>query len=109
MPVSDPVIVDLTADQWTPAIINALAGAINVLKADVLYFQNYRLTGANAPDNNILPDNENFEGIPIYNRRDFVAGQEIFAGGAKFKASSGLDVYVYPLGGEGKIRVDKFE
>lgn len=109
MPVNDPEIVNLIADQWNPAIINALAGAVNILKADVVYYQTFRLTGADAPSNDHAPDDEEFEGVPIYNRRDYIAGQEVFAGGAKFQALSGIDVYVYPQAGDGKIRMDKFE
>lgn len=109
MPVNDPALVDLIADQWNPAIINALRGVINILEpfANVLYYQTYRRTGEAAPDN--APDETDFEGMEIYNRRDRVAGREVFVGGGQFRASSGIDVYIYPLAGAGKVRIDQFE
>lgn len=109
MPVNNPALVDLIADQWNPAIINALRGVINILEpfANLLYYQTYRRTGEAAPA--VAPGDPDFEGMEIYNRRDRVASREVFVGGGQFQASSGIDVYIYPVNGTGKIRVDQFE
>ena len=109
MPVNSPALVDLIADQWNPAIINALRGNINILEpfANVLYYQTYRRTGEAAPDNAL--GDPDFEEVVIYNRRDRVAGREVFVGGGQFRASSGIDVYIFPLAGAGKVRIDQFE
>ncbi len=109
MPVNNPALVDLIADQWNPAIINALRGVINILEpfANVLYYQTYRRTGEAAPTS--APGDPDFDKVAIYNRRDRVAGREVFVGGGQFQASSGIDVYIYPANGPGKVRIDQFE
>lgn len=106
MSVNDPEILDLIADQWTPVAINAINGAINILKEDVVYYQTYRLTGNDSPSNIHAPGDTDFEGIVIYNRRDRIAGQEIFTGGLQFSATAEIDVYIYATGA-GKVRIDK--
>lgn len=106
MPVNDPEILDLIADQWNPAATSVVDVMVNILKEDVPYFQTYRLAGNDPPDNLPIPDDPDFEGIIIFNRRDRIAGVEVFTGGLEFKATSAIDIYIYPRGGEGKVRVD---
>lgn len=108
MPPSDPIFVNVSADVWTPVAVDGVSVAVNILEAfaDLVYYQTYRLTGQPAPDNTANPGDVDFEGIAIFNRRDRIAGKDVFVGGVEFQTSAGIDVYIYALGKAGKVRVD---
>lgn len=108
MPPSDPVLVNTPPDVWTPVAVDGVSIAVNIVEAfaDLVYYQTYRPTGGGAPDNTANPGEVDFEGVPIFNRRDRIAGKDVFIGGVEFQTSAGIDVYIYPLGKAGKVRVD---
>ncbi len=108
MPPSDPNFVNVPADVWTPVAVDTVSVTVNILEAfaDVVYYQTYRPTGGSAPDNTANPGDVDFEGIVIFNRRDRIAGKDVFVGGVDFQTSAGIDVYIYSLEKAGKVRVD---
>jgi len=106
MAAANPVLLDIPVDEWTPVAINVLSGVVHIIKADAIYYQTYRLTGDPAPSNSFVPGDDDFEGVPIYNRVDRVAGESILVGGGLLGAISGIDVYVWAKNAAGKIRVD---
>lgn len=108
MPPSDPNFVNAPADEWTPVVVDAVSVVINILEAfaDLVYYQTYRLSGQPAPDNTANPGDVDFEGIAIFNRRDRIAGKDVFVGGVEFQTTAGIDVYIYALEKAGKVRVD---
>lgn len=113
MPPSDPLVINnLTPDVWTPVAVNLLSGFLHILNPDFIYYQTYRLTGNPAPTN-AAPGDPDFEGVPVYNRQDRIAGETVFIGGASIGLVSGADVYIYPAtvtnteSAFGKIRIDQ--
>ncbi|RLB92830.1 MAG: hypothetical protein DRH26_05330 [Deltaproteobacteria bacterium] len=88
--MANPVFVSCIKDSWTKVATNVTTGAIH--KFDVTpyeYLQTYRDTGDPAPT--LIT-----EGIPAFenSRTDMIS------------ATSGIDIYLYPITATGKVRVD---
>jgi hypothetical protein len=107
MPSENPKILDLPPNQWTKVATNIFNGFGHILQPDTVYYKTYRLNGNPPPDNLPVPGDPDFEGVGIYNRPDEIAGQEVFVGGAKIKAGTGIDFYIYAAENSGKMRIDR--
>lgn len=85
--MADPVVVPCPADAWTKVATNVQTGVVHVtaVKPNV-YLQTYRETGEAAPTNKA-------DAVP-------------FTTPLTISASTGIDVYVQPVGAAGSVRVD---
>jgi len=85
--MADPVIEACPAGEWTAVATNQTTGVIHILKTDPdKYLQTYRDTGEAAPT--LIG-----EGVP-------------FEGSLQISAAAGIDVYIWPIGKAGNVRVD---
>jgi hypothetical protein len=110
MAAQDPIILDeldLPADVWTKVGTAVRRGFIHILKGDLVYYQTHRLTGGTAPDDLILPDNPDFEGVPVYYRLERIAGESVVVGVVGINSSVDRDIYIYCEAKPGKIRFDE--
>ena len=83
--------MELTEGQWTKVATNVQAGSIFIIRpVTVTYFFTIRDTGGDAPDADDLEP----EGVPLD------------LGGNPISAAAPIDVYIWPVGGNGNIRVD---
>lgn len=87
-PVSSPVIEACPEGQWT-LVATATAGQIHKMINGPLYLQTYRPTGSPAPTSQS-------EGVLLFSR----------CTSAEISFSSTADIYVWCVGGAGKVRVD---
>jgi len=86
--MADPVSVSCTVGGWTKVATAVTSVTIHVLKTDPdLYAWTYRLTGTAAPT--VLAG----DGVP-------------FDGSLPLVLSASSDVYVWPIGAAGSVRVD---
>jgi hypothetical protein len=112
MPASDPVLLLLTPDVWTPVSTDILTGFLHIMHHDFVYYQTYRLSGNPAPTIVDIQD-AGWEGVVIFDRQDRIAGETVFLSGAEIGAVSGIDVYILPattaktVNTQGKIRLDQ--
>ena len=85
--MSDPVIVACPANEWTKVATNKTSGVVHI-KDDTpsAYYQTYRDTTGTAPT-------DLTEAIPINKS-------------LQISAAAGIDVYVWPVGVAGSVRVD---
>ena len=89
--MENPVIVDCPANQLTLVDENVTSGQIHKLYEQPYgYLQTYRINGDAAPTGKT-------EGVMIFN--EFKITEEI-------SAEQGIDVYLYPITSDGKVRVD---
>lgn len=85
--MADPVIVECPVDEWTLVATNVLSGTVKIVKTDPdAYYETYRMTGNPAPTD--LTD-----GFPFRELLDISDGL-------------GIDVYIWPKGAAGRVRVD---
>lgn len=83
----NPVIVPCPVNAWTKVATNVLSGAVKTLStAPAKYYETYRLTGEAAPAGIT-------EAFP-------------FKGVLGISSDVAIDVYVYPKGAAGSVRVD---
>ena len=88
--MADPEIISCPKDVWTKIATNVTTGQVHkMLKAPAVYLQTYRETGNSAPTD--LSDS-----VPL-----FVGESQV-----PISSISGIDVYVYPVGKAGSVRVD---
>lgn len=88
--MSDPAIISCPADSWTKIATNVTTGNVHrILKGPGSYLQTYRDTGNPAPTD--LSD-----AVPI-----FESGSQV-----PISNISGIDIYIYPVGKAGSVRVD---
>lgn len=86
--MANPVIIDCPADTWTKVATAVTSGLVHIFVGEKLkWLQTYRLTGEAAPT-------DKSDAIALVEPTDTIS------------ASSAIDVYVYPNGGAGKVRVD---
>jgi len=88
--MSDPVFVDCPAGEWTEVATNVTSGTIwKTIKGQ--YLSTYKMTGGGAPTTQD-------EGVPIFRAEepDYEA----------ISATAGIDVYIWPVGSAGRVRVD---
>lgn len=84
---ADPVVVTCPAETWTEVATNVLAGVVHILDfSPDKYLQTYRLAASGPPAD--LSDAVPFE-TPL-----------------QISADAGIDVYIYPRGQAGSVRVD---
>lgn len=88
--MANPLLVDCPANVWTKVATDVMTGQLHIKDLDPnIYLQTYRTTGSSAP-----PSGDKSEGVQI-------EGQSI-----QIEAIAGIDVYIMPVGVDGKIRVD---
>ena len=93
--MADPVFVDCPKDVWTKVATNVAVGRIHKKdESPQIYLYTYRETGGAVP-----PDTDagKEQGVPMF--LDGSVTEEI-------AHSSGIDIYVFPLTSDGKVRVD---
>jgi hypothetical protein len=84
----NPNLVSCPADTWTKVATNVTTGNIWIAdKSPNKYLQTYVLTGQAAPAGTAIGIAIVGDGMPIAN-------------------TVGIDVYIYPIGELGKVRVD---
>jgi len=89
--MADPAVVPCPADEWTKVATNVVQGLVTRLNSSPsVYKQTYRDTGGAAPT--VL----GIDAIPI-----FAEGISV-----PISATAGIDVYIYPVGAAGSVRVD---
>ena len=89
--MATPVIVECDADVWTKVATNVTTGFIKKLKGSpVKMLETYRMTGDAAPD-------DDSEGAALFEDSDTMEIDSPLAG---------IDVYVYSIGGNGRVRRD---
>lgn len=85
--MANPAIVACPADEWTKVATNAVSGTVYIIdRSPNKYLQTYRETEDPAPT-------VTFGGVTLKD-------------GAQISAVAGIDVYVYPMGKAGSVRVD---
>jgi len=88
--MANPSIKQLTAYVWTKVATNVTAGIVHkISNSPNKYLQTYRMTGGTEPTGKT-------EGVPL-----FVDGPS-----ENISATSGIDVYIMPVGSDGKVRID---
>jgi hypothetical protein len=88
--MADPAIVACPAGQWTAVATNITTGLLNRNSSKPsVYKQTYRMTGNPAPTD--LSD-----AAPLF-------AKEITE---EISSSAAIDVYVWPIGAAGSVRVD---
>ena len=88
--MASPVIHNIPADTWVKVAENVTAGQVWKISSDPnVYLQTYRATGEAAPSNTIDSVNLFLESIS-----------------EQISATDPIDVYVYAVGMDGKVRVD---
>lgn len=88
--MANPVFVDCTKNIWTKVATNITTGLIHkVHGAPYEYRQTYRETGGAAPT-------LRSDGVSAFenNRTEIIS------------ATAGIDIYIYPINVDGKVRVD---
>ena len=86
--MADPAVVACPKDVWTKVATNVTSGAVHVLDtAPNVYKQTYRDTGGAAPS-------DDTDAVNLIRPTDIIS------------ASSGIDVYIKPVGVAGSVRVD---
>ncbi|MHC4646823.1 MAG: hypothetical protein ACYTBJ_15095 [Planctomycetota bacterium] len=87
--MANPVFVNLTADVWTKIATDVTNGIVWFVDRSPMYLHAYVETGGAAPtvaaDGVEVSDDENV--MPI-------------------SSVTGIDVYIYPKGSAGRVRVD---
>lgn len=85
--MANPVLVDCPEGQWTKVATNVTTGVVHIVsEAPAKYTQTYRDTTGTAPTT----------------LDEAVAFKEELV----ISASAGIDVYIWPIGAAGKVRVD---
>lgn len=85
--MANPVLTDCPEGQWTKVATNVTAGVIHILDtAPDKYLQTYRVNLGAAPTTIT-------EGV-------------WFKDELNISSSTGIDVYIWPIGSAGKVRVD---
>ena len=92
--MAKPVFIDCTKNIWTKVATGVTTGQIHKKSEQPQeYLHTYRDTGGAAPPNTEAGKEQ---GVPI-----FLNGvSELIS------ATAGIDIYVYPVSSDGKVRVD---
>jgi hypothetical protein len=91
MKMSNPNFVNCPANTWTKVATNVITGQVWRDKTTVKYLHTYRETGDAAPT-------DRAEGMPIFVQEE--------SDHESISAVSGIDVYIYAIGEDGRVRVD---
>jgi hypothetical protein len=89
--MADPVFVSCPANQWTKVATSVVTGQVWRAKSGVKYLHTYRDTGNPAPT-------LRSDGMPVFVEEESDVEQ--------ISASAAIDVYIYPIGDSGRVRVD---
>jgi hypothetical protein len=89
--MANPLIVDCPKEVWTKVATDVVTGQVHKKSEEPeLYLHTYRLTGEAAPTIRT-------EGVEIFIYENL---------SENISALAGIDVYVMPIGEDGKVRVD---
>lgn len=88
--MADPAFLDLAADAWTLVAQNVVTGKITPTDSSPQYLQTYRQTGGDAPT-------DKAEGTAAFRK----SGEPLYV-----SSYENIDVYLYPIGTSGRVRVD---
>lgn len=89
--MADPVFVNCTEGAWTKVATNVVTGKIWKVNTIPIYLHTYRDTGGAAPT-------LQSDGVLIF--------QEEESTFEEISAANQIDVYIWPIGGDGRVRVD---
>lgn len=89
--MANPVFVDCPANTWTKVATGVVTGLVWKAKTAVKYLHTYRDTGEAAPTTRD-------EGMPIFTEEE--------SNFEEISAAMAIDVYIYPIGDSGRVRVD---
>lgn len=89
--MANPVFVDCPANTWTLVATAVFSGQLWRARTSVNYLHTYRETGDPAPT-------ESSEGMKI-----FQDGEPDFE---PISSSNSIDVYIYAIGSDGRVRID---
>lgn len=93
--MAEPVFIDLPEGAWTKIAEATTTGVVSKkTEAPQEYLQTYRTAGGTPPPNTEAGKEE---GVPMF--QDLRASEEI-------SSSSPIDVYIFPVGAAGRVRVD---
>lgn len=85
--MANPVLVNCPEGQWTKVATNVTAGVVHIVSLDPeKYTQTYRVTAGPAPTT--------------------LDEAVWFKDELSIAASAAIDVYIWPIGAAGKVRVD---
>lgn len=84
--MANPALIDTPADQWTKVADSVTSGIVWIKNTSVEYLQTYRVAADPVPTSRD-------EGVPL---NDAAVISDLAA----------IDVYVYAIGGDGRVRVD---
>ena len=87
--MANPVFVDCPADQWTKVATNVTTGQVWRSNLSPVYLMTYRMTTLAAPT-------DQDEGVQVFTDNNSIP----------ISATSGIDVYVWPIDRAGRVRVD---
>lgn len=89
--MANPAFVDCTENTWTLIATNVVTGNVRKITNGPTYLHTYRETGDPAPTLST-------EGVLI-----FVEEESLYE---PISATSGIDVYIYCISDDGRVRVD---
>jgi hypothetical protein len=85
--MANPVFIDCPEGEWTKVATGVIEGAVWIQNTQPTYMQMFKITADEAPTEQSDGTLLEFPGMPI-------------------SAPSAIDVYVWPIGHAGKVRVD---
>lgn len=85
--MANPVFVDCPEGEWTNVATGVTQGAVWIQNTKATYMQMFKLTAEAAPTEQ---SDGSHMGLP----------------GMSISAPSAIDVYIWPVGDDGKVRVD---
>ena len=88
--MADPILVDIPKNAWLKVATAVTSGMIHIKNSTPVYYQTYRDTGGAAP----------------VGLTEIVRLAEMSGGSAEIASTSPIDVYIYALDYDGKIRLD---
>lgn len=87
--MSNPSLITCPKDTWTKVAANVTFGYVYIKEADPCkYLHTYRMAGETAPTSLDIP-----EALALEDS-------------AKIRSMVNIDVYIMPVGADGKVRVD---
>jgi len=90
--MGNPLFVDCPKDVWTKVATNVVTGVIKKVSTKPrVYLQTFRITGDPAPT-------LQSDGVLVFDIKN--------PNSENISAVSGIDIYIYPVGKAGRVRMD---